>query len=369
MRVLHGPVNVGNQPWVLSRQERQLGLHSDVVVNYNTWLGYRVDRCLGEYAQKSRGEIARRFIFGATAPLRYNVLHYYFGRSFLCWDDYGEPTKLWFWDLKLAKALGRRVVMTLQGCDVRVSAESAARNTYTPCHAGRCKAVPVCRELLDARRRDLIANILPLADRVFVLNPELVHFAAGADFLPYCVDVESFDVAPPKLDGPAVILHAPSDESVKGSAIIIEAVEKLKKRYPIEFVLVKGLPHEEALKLYRRADLVIDQLFAGWYGAFAVEVMSMAKPVACYIRDEDLGFLPRAMRAELPLVRVTPATIEADLEAALERRAEWRAWGQRARDYVFRWHHPRHIAAALLRVYQDPAAPFEMHPESIARAA
>ena len=55
MRVLHGPVNVGNQPWVLSRYERLLGAQSDVVVNYSTWLGYQVDRCLSEYAEISAG--------------------------------------------------------------------------------------------------------------------------------------------------------------------------------------------------------------------------------------------------------------------------------------------------------------------------
>ena len=46
MRVLHGPVNVGNQPWVLSRAERALGINSDVVVSYGTWLEYPADRVL-----------------------------------------------------------------------------------------------------------------------------------------------------------------------------------------------------------------------------------------------------------------------------------------------------------------------------------
>ncbi|MGY4472620.1 hypothetical protein ACVILL_000034, partial [Bradyrhizobium sp. USDA 3364] len=46
MKILHGPVNVGNQPWVLSRAERQLGASSDVVVRNDTWLGYSADRML-----------------------------------------------------------------------------------------------------------------------------------------------------------------------------------------------------------------------------------------------------------------------------------------------------------------------------------
>jgi len=138
------------------------------------------------------------------------------------------------------------------------------------------------------------------------------------------------------------------------------AVERLQQRLPIEFVLVKGLPHAEAMRLYQKADLVIDQVLAGWYGGFAVEAMAMGKPVACYIRETDLQHIPEVMRAELPLIRLTPETIEADLTAALTRRAEWPRWGEQARAFVLRWHHPRRIAAAMLRAYQDPLSRFQL---------
>ena len=156
----------------------------------------------------------------------------------------------------------------------------------------------------------------------------------------------------------ATILHAPSDEGIKGSRLIVAALERLQQRMPIEFVLVKGLPHAEAMQLYQRADLVIDQVLAGWYGGFAVEAMAMGKPVACYIREADLCYIPETMRAELPFIRLTPETIEADVAAALARRAEWPQWGQQARAFVLRWHHPRRLAEAMIRAYQDPLSRF-----------
>ncbi len=370
MRVLHGPVNIGNQPWVLSRHERRLGMQSDLVVNYSTWLGYPADRCLSELGKRTLGNMARRFVFGMSAPFRYDVLHYYFGRSFLCWEDYGGPKWFWFSDLKLARRLGRKVFLTLQGCDARLSEESSGRNRHTPCHLRRCAAAPDCRASLDERRRFLIEKIVPLADRVFVLNPELAHYVPGSVFMPYCsVDVEAFDPVWPRPSGTAVILHAPSDQSIKGSPLIIAAVERLKKKYDIEFILVKGVPYEEALKLYRRADLVIDQLYAGWYGGLAVEAMAMGKPVGCYLREEDLGVLPPAMRSELPIVRLDPDTVEQDLEAALQRRHLWSSWGERARQYVLRWHHPRRLAAAMVAAYRDPASSFSLELEATACAA
>jgi glycosyltransferase involved in cell wall biosynthesis len=361
MRVLHGPVNVGNQPWVLSRYERLLGVKSDLVVNYSTWLGYQADRCLSDYAKRSVRAIMARLAFGLSAPWRYQVLHYYFGRSFLCWDDYSSPMPWWFSDLKLAKRLGRKVFMTLQGCDVRLSHLSATRNAFTPCHVGHCQAVPSCRMTLDAQRQRLINDILPQVDRVFVLNPELAHYVPGAVFLPYAsVDVEAIAPVWPKPHGPVVILHAPSDEGIKGSRLIIEAVERLRQRIPLEFIVVKGIPHAEAMQLYGKADLVIDQILAGWYGGFAVEAMAMGKPVACYIREADLRHVPEAMRAELPLVRLTPATLDTDLAALLTRRAEWPQWGRQARAFVLRWHHPRRLAAAMVRAYQDPGSRFHL---------
>jgi hypothetical protein len=249
--------------------------------------------------------------------------------------------------------------MTLQGCDVRLSVHSAERNAITPCHEGHCQAVPVCRSTLDARREALVERILPMVDRVFVLNPELAHYVPGATFLPYAsVDVEAFAPRWPRSDGPVRILHAPSDEGIKGTGLIVAAVERLQKTMPIELVLVRGTSHAEALKRYEEADLVIDQVLAGWYGGFAVEAMALGKPVACYLRDSDLDCLPEKMKAELPLIRLSPLTLEADIAAAIAQRQEWRSWGERSRAFALRWHHPRRIAAGMVRAYRDPLSRF-----------
>jgi hypothetical protein len=370
MRVLHGPVNIGNQPWMLSRYERQLGVRSDVVVNYDTWIHYPVDRIIGEYGSPEPQKLRKRFRFGLNAPFRYDVMHYYFGRTFLSWDDFATPLPESFTDLRVARWLGRKIFMTFQGCDVRQSDHSTIRNKYTMCQLGHCQVAEHCRASHDKKRRQLLQEILPYIDRAFVLNPELAHEVPGAVFLPYLiVDVDAVKTSLPRTEGPITILHAPSDESIKGTRYILPALENLKKRWPIEVVLVKGLPHHEAVKLYPRADLVIDQVLAGWYGAFAVEMMAMGKPVACYIRDEDLHFIPASMRAELPLLRVTPDTIEADLETYLQQRLQWPEWGRRSRAFALRWHNPRHIAAAMLRAYRDPASRFDLEGEIHACAA
>jgi glycosyltransferase involved in cell wall biosynthesis len=353
VRVLHGPVNVGNQPYVLSRYERALGAKSSLVVNYATWFDYPADRVLGTYGDRSKRARLRRTAFALSAPFRFDVLHFYFGKSFLSPDDLTDEQARRYHDVKLARRLGRTVFVTFQGCDVRVSRRSAEQYAVTPCHLGECAAAPTCRELLDDRRIATVQALLPLVDRAFVLNPELVRYVPGATFLPYAnVDVDAFEPIWPAPEREIRIVHAPSDEGIKGSARIVEAVERLKRRYPIDFRVVRGLPHAEALGLYRSADLVIDQVLAGWYGGLAVEVMAMGKPVAAYIRDEDLDVLPGGMREEMPIVRVHADTLEDDLARAIEQRGTWRELGERSYAYVRRWHHPGEIAREMLLNYE-----------------
>jgi hypothetical protein len=60
------------------------------------------------------------------------------------------------------------------------------------------------------------------------------------------------------------------------------------------------------------------------------------------------------MREQLPLIRLHPKRLEADLEAAIAQRDSWQELGRRSREFVLRWHHPRKIAAAMLRAYEHP---------------
>lgn len=365
MRILHGPTNVGNQPWTLSRAERALGHKSDVVQNYGTWIGYPADRTLSEYAKNTRKNRLTRTLFGLSAPLRYDVIHYSFGRSFMLWDDFGRVLGLSpaqdraaLRDVHLARRLGKRVFMTLQGCDVRQAEGSNRINAITMCKPDGCPAYSACVGGIDVTRRAMVDTLLPLMDRVFYLNPELGHFLREGEFLPYAnVDVMAETITLPEPGRRPRIVHAPSNSGIKGTSLILEALERLKSRFDFELVLIENKPHAEAMKLYRSADLAIDQVLAGWYGGFAVEVMAMGKPVAAYIRDEDRGFVPSAMWDNIPILRLDPRTLDDDLARILAEPAALVEAGARARRYVERWHDPMKVAKAMTAIYRDPAAP------------
>ncbi len=371
MRILHGPFNIGNQPWSLSRAERRLGCKSDLVVRTGTWFRYPADKILCDERVGSFRKAVRSILFGLSALLRYDVMHYYFGLTFL-YPGYFSPKNtlrgrllngLSLIDLRLARWLGKKRFMTLQGCDVRLAGEGNRRNEWTMCAHGRCSAYQTCIDMLDERRRDLISHVLPLFDRVFYLNPELGHVVPNGQFLPYAnVEIEKFATSFPSSEGRPKIVHAPSDGTIKGTVMILDALEKLRVRYDFELILVEKKTHEEALALYRSADIAIDQILAGWYGGFAVEMMAMGKPVACYIREQDMKFVPDAMRDDMPILRIDPGRLVDDLAAILERRAEWRSAGEKSRRYVERWHNPDHIAQAMLNAYRSPDSTFVLAP-------
>jgi hypothetical protein len=360
VKILHGPTKVGNQSWFLSRAERELGHQSDHVANYDTWVKFPSDRDLGAWKTKDMNELRERAVFGMTAPFDYDVLHYNFGRSFMYWDDHEIHNHAPYADLKLAKSLGKKVFMTLQGCDTRLAHRSDAMNEYTPCKLGRCDTYQTCIDQLDAQRQNMIDNVLPWCDKVFYLNPELGHFVPRGEFLPYCaIDVDKHEfVGSTSTGGKIKILHAPTSPKKKGTEEILAALEAVKSDFDIEVIVVTGKTHAEAMELYRDSDIVIDQVLTGWYGGFAVEVMAMGKPVMAWIRESDLGHVPKPFLDDMPILQVNPATLADDIRRHLITIQDWKALSAQCQSFVRKWHHPMNIARAMVEAYQNPSAPF-----------
>jgi glycosyltransferase involved in cell wall biosynthesis len=136
--------------------------------------------------------------------------------------------------------------------------------------------------------------------------------------------------------------------------LVIAAVEALKTEgYPVELVLIEGAPHREARVKYESLDILIDQLFAGWYGGVAVELMALGKPVLVYIRPEDLAFIPDSMQADLPFVQVEPDTLLEALRGVVQMpRPDLNALGRRSRAFVERWHDPKTVAVEMRESYE-----------------
>ena len=151
------------------------------------------------------------------------------------------------------------------------------------------------------------------------------------------------------------IVHAPTWRQGKGSDYLIEAVERLQKKYEAELILVENKTPQEALALYKAADIIVDQLRIGTYGVFAVESMALGKPVITYITEEMKQRLPQ----ELPIVSANPDTIMEELEKLIQDGELRYHLGVQGREYVEKYHDYRKNARMLSEIYQGKAKPLQ----------
>lgn len=371
LRVLHAPSIVGANPPGLAQAERALGLKSWCVAHYEA-RGYQADEVLCAsvaspwgmaQAEWARWPLLRR------ARRDFDVVHFNAGKSIApgkimvnagrlpawlqgLYNAYAGPLELK--DLPGLRRAGKALVMTFQGDDARQADATRSRGGIHFADAVEPGYYP---PWTDAHKRWRIAEMARWVDLFLSVNPDLLEvLPAGARFMPYGhVHLDQWEAAPPTL-GPSdrpVVVHAPTHRKVKGTAHVLAALEGLKAGgLDFELVLVENMSWAEARAAYARADLVVDQLLAGWYGGLAVEAMALGKPVACFLREADFVHLQPQMAADLPFIQATPASIEAVLAEWLgPRKTELGALGRRSRAYVERWHDPLAIAADLKACY------------------
>jgi glycosyltransferase involved in cell wall biosynthesis len=363
LRVLHAPFNVGNNPQGLARGERRAGLDSTCVV-FEQQFGYEADESLATgnplAFERRRWGLLRR------ALGEFDVVHFNFGSSLfplpapvaLREDPLHAPGRAYvralaLRDLPLLQRAGKTIAVTFQGDDARQGAGSrlaaeVGPGYYTP--EG------------DAQKRRTITAFDRYADRIFFLNPDLGDVLPDrARFVPYAsVDpAEWHPREPTALAEVPRIVHAPSHRGVKGTDRVVEAVEQLRAEgVPLELELVEGRTHAEARAAYERADILVDQLLVGWYGALAVELMALGRPVVCFLDDETARrHAPPELLEELPIVRASRDDLANVLRALVtERRGEYPELARRSRAFAERWHDPAAIGERMRAEYEAAQA-------------
>jgi glycosyltransferase involved in cell wall biosynthesis len=323
IRILHLPTGTGGHPFGLSRAERELGFRSDVIDFAAAYMGYPADRRLDIADRSGPARTAIRLRVIAQAAHSYDVFHFNAGAPGIA----VRTRRGVFTELPLLKRLGKTIVVTWQGCDVRPRAACFG-----------CQK-PECVQHDPWRARDANA-MLKYADRAVFLNPDLRRYLPGAMFLPYAsVDAAAIDPRPLPQRETVVVAHAPTYRSVKGTPLLIDAVHQLRgEGHNIELELIEGVTRAAAMERIGQADLLVDQLHMGWYGGVAVEAMALGRPVVCFVDESENPY-----GSALPIVRADPHTLK-DVLASLVRDRERRARvSVEGRAFALREHDPRTI--------------------------
>ncbi len=305
MRVTHCPVNTAGVPWQNVLAQRRRGVDARLVVFERYPLHSEADVSLDRRGGLLRQQVAQWRALARLLP-QTDVFHFYFGLTLV-------PKSLQF---PILRATRRRSVMHFLGSDIR----------------GKRPA-----ELAWAAR----------AGARIVGSYDAIRWVPEAEVVPPGVDLGEYAPAPPTDRERPVVLHAPSSRRRKGTEHVVAACEQL----PVDLVIVEGLHHDEARRRYAEADIVVDQLNAGWYGLFAIEAMALGKPVVTFLRDEAVARTEEAFGTRVPIVSATAETLVERLRPLVEDAAERRRVGAESRAYVERVHDVERVTDRLLDIY------------------
>ncbi len=371
MKVLHLPTTVGGNPQGISKHLRVLGVESENWTLTQNFFGYPVDRVIWKESDNFILREWKRFRAFFYVFQSWDAVHFNFGTTLYIQAPF-EPSSspirnlarrlfsgyLNFMQVFELKILNWRKVpmfVQYQGDDARQSDFCLENFEIT---AATQVGSDYYNERTDAQKKSQIQRMSTYCTKVYGLNPDLLYvLPENAEFLPYShVSFEEWEPHYTQtIDRPLRIGHAPSNRKGKGTDFVINALEELKAEgYAFDFVLIEGVSNAEAKLIYQDIDVLVDQLFFGWYGGLALEVMALGKPVLVYLREEDLKFIPKEMKEELPIINVHAGTIKAGLKEVLEMpREELLKLAHKSRGFAEKWHDPIAIAKRLLNDYQS----------------
>ena len=279
------------------------------------------------------------------------------------------------WDLQLLRRLGKKIVYSNTGCLDGV-AQSSFR-TWPPepvCDICRWRDEPtVCsdeRNLAWGALRNSLTDyqIILGGNRKDHNDDPQVHEVP--EF--YCLDPTVWDPdlpIPPKYllsypEGTVKIYHAvgnfelrtlSNNSNIKCTHIYVPLIKGLKREgYKVEFIFYSNIPNKEIRFYQMQADIIVDMLTFGWFGATAREGLMLGKPVVCFLRPEWLDSMRREIPEyidELPIISATPYTVHDVLTDLIEHPEKRCEIGRRSRDFAKKWHSAEAAAKRIDSIY------------------
>jgi glycosyltransferase involved in cell wall biosynthesis len=300
-------VNTAGIPWANSQALRRRGVESDLLVFNRYKLHPEADISLERHGNLLHQQATQWRAFLELLP-RYDVFHFYSSVTLV-------PKSVQF---RILHALGKKGVYQYLGSDIR------------------------------GKTREQLAYGLK-ADAEIVSSYDAIRWVPDAEMILPGVEMSAIAPAIPSAEKKRpLIVHAPSSRRRKGTEHVVAAVDGLDA----DFRLVEGLSHDEAFELYREADIVVDQLNAGWYGVFAIECLALGKPVLTFLHDEAVRRTQEAYGVEVPVVSATAETLRERLRPLVEDAPLRHRIGAASRAYAERLHDIDAIAGELVALYE-----------------
>ncbi|MCG6533116.1 MAG: tetratricopeptide repeat protein [Syntrophales bacterium LBB04] len=296
IKVIQLPLIIANTAIALSKYLNRLGVESKVISYFRTWLNYQGDINLDLDGLNSadRNKKVREFVdyFFENEAHKYDIFHFHFfdtlstGTSFGGWKSHPERED--YWDLQKLKEMGKKIVVSSWGSDVR-------NNSKIVYYQLKYEEVSADIPYPPLNRKDQYNKIWKFAqysDAIVHGDQEVCKHTPNGIMIPGGIDLEPFDLLMAGnrvTDEKKSILYAPSNQFYKGTNYTEAVLKRINDRYgeKIEIRKIHGLPYHEAIKRYLGNGAAVDDIAIFSFGLFTLEAMYLGRSVFATLRKEE----------------------------------------------------------------------------------
>jgi hypothetical protein len=354
--------------WYLSRELRKLGWRADVMntdtspANAQFYHGEDVTARQPTYLG-----IAQNMLRFVKALFRYDIFHFSNaeGLNFPPFNQIGWFRR-WFGpyaEARLLRALGKKITYSTNGCRDGVTQTRFNQwGPYPVCDSCAWKNQPaVCSDAKNdawGRARNALVDYIALAGS----NRADYNESPKAHEAPWAFSLDK-NLWRPDLLVPSNYLlpfrkstikvyhsvgnydtrsHGAKRMTIKSTEIWIDLIERLKAEgHDVELIFFTDVPNRQMRYYQAQADIFVEMLTFGYFGANIREAMLLGKPAICYLRPEWLDDMRREVPEyvdELPVISATPETAYETLKELVVNAERRRDIGARMRAFGEKWH-------------------------------
>lgn len=268
-----GTMEIANHIAQYTSTFRKFGRHVFSINHYPSYLKYENDLTINITSSNSEHTNDLLFLNAVDIITEFDYFHLVFNTTLM-------PDGR---DLVPFKHLQKKVFMHNLGSEIRIPSVARSHHKYWKIAED---------DYLKRLNEDAIKNNMSILsnyiDNVIVNDFEMYSYVKPyykniyMIGLPITLDKYKFS---PSNNSKLKIVHAPTNPAVKGSEYFLKAINDLRRDYDFEFIKVQGYSHEEAKKIYEKADIILDELVIGTYGSLTIESLAMGKCVVTYLSD------------------------------------------------------------------------------------
>ena len=346
VRLLVGPANFAGQGWQWSRAvERELsGVGAEAYAFVKGDLDFPVDYGVPVemYAKSIEWqEDQERHVLSSYTHVLVEAERPILGRRYGATCD-GE--------IPVLRAGGLQVGFISHGSDVRIPSRHVEENEWSPFVDTSWEVVPV----LERNTSHNVEMLAGYDGHQFVSTPDLLDYVRRATWCPVIVEPRMWATTSVVMQRRIpVVVHAPSNDRIKGSDLVDPIMHRLADRGVVEYRRIVRVPPEAMPEVYRDADIVLDQFRIGSYGVAACEAMAAGRVVIGHVTPAVRRRVQDFTGLDLPVVEATPKTLEEVVCELLENRTGAASMGSAGVRFVADVHDGRRSAQALAPFLMD----------------